>query len=96
MDDEVPGPEGIITGKQDPMAAERIYEKDSNTDLEPTKDEPPAVGERHQSNQESDGEPVNDRVSKRSDRPALRKCTSVSFHGILAQFYFQQPITKTV
>ena len=70
VDSEVPGPEGIFTGKQDPMAAERIYEKDSNTDLEPIKDEPPAVGERHQSNQESDGGPVNDRVSKPSDRPA--------------------------
>ena len=51
------------------MAAERIYEKDSNTDLEPIKDEPPAVGERHLSNQESDGGPVNDQVSK-CDRPA--------------------------
>lgn len=52
------------------MAAERIYEKESNTDLEPIKDELPAVSERNQSNQESDGGPVNDRVSKPSDRPA--------------------------
>ena len=71
VDSEVPGPEGIFTGKQDPMAAERICEKDSNTDLEPIKDESPAVGERHQSNKESDGGPVKDRVSKPSDRPAL-------------------------
>ncbi|KAL8706816.1 MAG: hypothetical protein Q9201_000187 [Fulgogasparrea decipioides] len=71
VDSEVPGPEGIFTGKQDPMAAERICERDSNTDLEPLEDESPAVGERHQNNNESDRGPFNDRVSKPSDRPAL-------------------------
>ncbi|KAI9710169.1 MAG: hypothetical protein M1812_007500 [Candelaria pacifica] len=67
----VSGPEETTTGKQGPMVAVSIYGKDSNNDLEPIRNEPPAVGERHQSIEESDGGPVNDRVSKPSDRPAL-------------------------
>ena len=71
VNSEVPGPEGIATRKQAPVAAERVYEEDSNTDTESIRDEPPAVVERYQSYTESDGGPVNDRVSKPSDRPAL-------------------------
>ena len=50
MDSKVSGLGGTFIGKQDPMTAKRIYEKDSNTDLESS-----AVG--HQ-NKESDGGPV--------------------------------------
>ena len=73
VDGEVPGPEGIFSAEQDPMAAKGIHDKDSNADLEPIKDDRPGVGERHQSVEVSEAGPVDDRVSKPSDRPALDK-----------------------
>lgn len=43
----------------------------NNDDLELIKGERAAVGEKHQSNKASDGRPVNDRVYKPSDQPAV-------------------------
>ena len=74
---EAPGQEGISAARQDPMTAKGIHDKDTNTmesnnkDLEPIKDERAALGKKYQSNEASDGGPVNSRVSKPSDRYVL-------------------------
>ena len=100
VNSEVPGPEGIFTRKQDPIAAERIYEKDSNTDLKPIKDETPAVDKRHQSNKESDGELVSDAVSKPNDRPALDEKHVLSTERLQMPFAVvnssNEPIIETI
>ena len=46
VNNEVSESKEIITEKRDPMIAERIYEKNFNTDLKSIKDEPSTVDKR--------------------------------------------------
>ena len=63
LDSEISEPEEVFVEKQDSMTAEKIYEKNFNIDLKSIKDKPSTVDKRHQSNQKSDRESVNNRLA---------------------------------